>query len=114
MAIPNVRFLLIKRDPDDVAFRIYMTQYLSGNSYAYDLTTIRDHLNWYDTMIDLTARKLPDIAKVVSYESMVDDPHATLSEVADLCGVSVRGASVPVLGHDRGCAAPYREFMRHG
>ena len=27
-ALPNVRFLLVKRDPDDVAWRIYLTKYL--------------------------------------------------------------------------------------
>lgn len=31
-ALPNVRFLLVKRDPDDVAWRIYLTKYLSGRS----------------------------------------------------------------------------------
>jgi len=65
-------------------------------------------------MIDLTAEKLPDIAKVVSYETMVDDPAATLSEVAELCDLGMNEAPVPALGHDRGCAAPYRELMGRG
>jgi len=112
--IPNVRFLLIKRDADDVALRVYMTKYLSGNPYAYDLRTTRDYLNWYDTMIDLTAQKLPDITKVISYERMVDDPAATLREVAGLCGVSAPDVPAPALDHDRGCAAPYQALMAGG
>ena len=112
--IPNVRFLLIKRDADDVALRVYMTKYLSGNPHAYDLKSIRDYLNWYDMMIDLTAEKLPDITRVVSYERMVDDPAATLREVAELCGVSVPDVPAPALGHDRGCAAPYKTLMASG
>jgi Flp pilus assembly protein TadD len=112
--IPNVRFLLIKRNADDVALRVYMTKYLSGNPYAYDLKSIRDYLNWYDTMIDLTAQKLPDITKIVSYERMVDDPAATLREVAGLCGVSALDLPAPVLGHDRGCAVPYKSLMVGG
>jgi Flp pilus assembly protein TadD len=112
--VPNVRFLLIKRNMDDAALRIYMTKYLSGNAYAYDLKTIRDYLKWYDTMIDLTAEKLPDITRVVSYDSMVDDPAATLHEVAAWCGLALDGASAPALGHDRGCSAPYRTLMGGG
>lgn len=113
-AVPNVRFLLVKRRFDDVALRIYMTKYLSGNSYAYNLKSIRDYLNWYNTMIDLTVAKLPNIAQVVTYESMVEDPVATLHGAAELCGVSIGDNPVPAPGHDRGCAVPYREFMGQG
>ncbi len=114
MAIPNVRFLLVKRSLDDVVWRIFSTKYLAGNSYAYDLKAIRDYLNWYNTMIDLTAEKLPDIARVVSYEAMVDDPAAVLREAAELCGLDANEGPVPAPSHDRGCAAPYREFMGLG
>jgi tetratricopeptide (TPR) repeat protein len=114
MVVPNVRFLLVKRSLDDVVWRIYLTKYLSGNSYAYDLKAIRDYLSWYNTMIDLAADKFPEIAKVVRYETMVDDPATVLHGVAELCGLGVNGGPVPALGHDRGCAAPYRELMGHG
>lgn len=110
--IPNARFLLVKRSPDDVAWRIYLTKYLYGNSYAYDLKAIREHLDWYNTMIDLTAEKLPDIARVVSYEAMADDPTTALRNVAKLCGLSINDRPVPSLPNDRGCAAPYLGFMQ--
>jgi hypothetical protein len=113
MAVPNVRFVLLKRGLDDVVWRIYLTKYLSGNFYAYDLAAIRDYLSWYNTMIDLTAGKLPDITKVVHYESMVDDAATVLREVAELCGLGVNEGPPPALGHDCGCAAPYREFIAH-
>jgi hypothetical protein len=114
MAIPNVRFLLVKRSLDDVVLRIYMTKYRFGNSYAYDLKAIRDYLNWYNAMIDLTVEKIPRIAHVVTYESMIADPAATLRAAADLCGLSVKDNPVPALGNDIGCAIPYREFMGQG
>ena len=113
-AIPNVRFLLVKRSLDDVVWRIYLTKYLSGNSYAYDLDTIRDYLSWYNTMIDLTVEKLPEIARVVSYDSIIDDPAKVLRETAELCGLGASQGPLPMLAHDRGCAAPYREFIGQG
>jgi Flp pilus assembly protein TadD len=114
MTVPNVRLVLVKRSLDDVVWQIYLTKYLSGNFYAYDLATIRDYLSWYNTMIDLTAEKLPDITKVVSYEAMVDDPATALRAVADLCGLRVNEGPLPALGNNRGCGAPYREFIGQG
>ena len=114
MTVPNVRFLLVKRNSDDAAWRIYMTKYLFWNSYAYDLKAIRDYLNWYNTMIDLTVAKLPKVAQVVTYEAMVDDPATVLRQAADLCGLNFKDNPVPAAGNDRGCAAPYRELMGHG
>jgi Flp pilus assembly protein TadD len=108
--IPNARFLLVKRSLPDVVWRIYLTKYLYGNPYAYDLKAIRDYLDWYDSMIDLTAEKLPGIAHVVSYEAMADNPAAVLRSVAELCGLSLNDI-IPTLPNDRGCSAPYREFM---
>jgi Flp pilus assembly protein TadD len=105
--IPNVRFLLVKRDSDDVTWRTFLTKYLNGNSYAYDLKAIKDHLDWYNAMIDLTAEKLAGIAEVVSYEAMVDDPATTLRNVAKLCGLSTNGGLATQLPNDRGCSVPY-------
>jgi Flp pilus assembly protein TadD len=111
MTVPNVRFVLMKRNPDDVAFRIYLTKYLNGNAYAYDLKTIRDYLGWYDGMIDLLAARLPGITSIIHYEAMIDDPAAALHKVAQLCGLGEIEGVAPVPGDDRGCAAPYREFL---
>lgn len=109
--VPNVRYLLVQRSFEDVVWRIYMTKYLYGNSYAYDLKAIREYLNWYNTMVNLTAEKFPQIARVVTYEGMIDDPAAVLRMAADLCGLTLKADPAPVPGNDRGCAAPYLEFM---
>jgi hypothetical protein len=109
--IPNARFVLLKRNLDDMAWRIYLTKYLYGNSYAYDLQAIRDYLDWYNAMIDMTAEKIPGITDIVSYEAMTDDPAATLRRVAKLCGLSVDDRPLAPLPNDRGCCAPYLKFL---
>lgn len=109
--IPNVRFLLVKRSLEDVVWRIYLTKYRYGNPYAYDLKAIREYLAWYNTMIDLTAEKLPEITRVVSYEATADDRVATLRAVAEFCGLSLHESAVPSLPNDRGCSVPYLELM---
>jgi tetratricopeptide (TPR) repeat protein len=108
---PNVRFIFMKRDIDDNSLRIYMRRYRTGNAYAYDLGTTREHIRWYHDMIDLMAQKFPDIVRVINYEDMVADPAAALRTAAEICGLPMNDEPLPPIGEDRGCAEPYREFM---
>lgn len=110
-AFPGVRFIFVKRNLEDTMLRIYMRKYQSGNPYAYDLKSTREHIAWYHEMIDALAEKLPDIARVVHYEDMVADPAAALRVVADLCGLPMSHGPLPATGDDRGCAAAYRQLM---
>jgi Flp pilus assembly protein TadD len=109
--IPNVRFVFLRRDLQDTALRIYMTKYLRGNSYAYDLKSIAGYLQWYNHMIDLAAEKFSEIALLVTYESMIADPLTVLRKIATMCGLSIKDGPIPALVDDRGVATHYREFM---
>jgi Sulfotransferase family len=108
---PNIRFIFVKRNLDDILLRIYLRQYNRGNAYAYDLKVARDHVVWYYQMIDVLADKLPDVVRVIHYEDMVTDPAAALRTAAELCGLPMTDKPLPAVGDDRGCAEPYREFM---
>jgi Flp pilus assembly protein TadD len=108
---PNVRFILLKRDLEDNALRVFMRRYNRGNSYAYDLEAIREHLAWYSAMIDVLTEKLPNIVRVIHYEDMVADPAAALRTSLELCGLAMPATPLPDIGDDRGCALPYRQFM---
>ena len=107
----NARFIFVKRNHDDVMLRIYMRNYREGHPYAYDLNSIRDHLNWYDQMADLMLEKFPSIVRIVSYEDMVANPAGAVRTVAELCGLPMPEGPVPPVGDDRGCAEPYRDLM---
>jgi tetratricopeptide (TPR) repeat protein len=111
--IPNVRFVFMRRNPRDIALRMYMSKYLRGNAYAYDLKSIAGYLAWYDAMIDLFVQKYRDVAIAVTYENMLADPHAVLNKVVGFAGLSVRAGSKPELIDDRNVAEPYTEMMRH-
>jgi tetratricopeptide (TPR) repeat protein len=108
---PRVRFILVNRDLEDNALRIFMRKYNRGNSYAYDLKAIRAHLTWWQEMMDVLAEKLPSMVRVVHYEDVVADPPAALRTSLELCGLDVPTKPIPETGDDRGCALPYREFM---
>ena len=59
----------------------------------------------------LDARLLLQRAAGVSHEEMIADPAAALRIAAELCDLDVPDAPAPAMGHDRGCAAPYRQLM---
>ncbi len=109
--LPDARFVFLKRDRDDLTLRIYMKKYMTGNPYAYDITDIRDHIAWYEAMVDLLAGRLPDRSTVLRYEDMIADPQAALRSVADLIGLEAPDAPLPQMHGDQGCAGPYRELI---
>ena len=110
-AIPDTRFIFMKRNLEDNMLQIYMRKYLSRNEYAYDLKSIRDHIRWYNQMIDTLAEKLPSIVRIVHYEDMIADPAAALRVAAELCGLEMPKGPLPDIGDDRGCAKPYLASM---
>jgi tetratricopeptide (TPR) repeat protein len=109
---PNVRFICLKRNLEDNILRIYQRLYLVGNFYSYDVKAARDSIVWYHQMIDLLAKKLPDFVRVIDYEDMVANPAAAVRVAADLCGLPRADGPLPKVGDDRGCAEPYRDFIR--
>ncbi|MDP9137812.1 MAG: sulfotransferase [Pseudomonadota bacterium] len=110
-AIPQTRFVFMKREHDDLALRIFMKHYRSGNHYAYDIKTIFEHLSWYDRMTDAWLEKLPGLALRIDYREMIAEPGAALGRVAELCDVPVVSGALPQLTDDRDCALPYRKFI---
>jgi Flp pilus assembly protein TadD len=109
--LPNLRFLMVKRNPDDNVLRMFMKQYRSGNSYSYNVAAAYAHLAWYNEMIDLCRASYPEITRVVTYEEMIEAPLATRRSIADLCGIPEPDEPVPPFNDDRGCAGPYRSFL---
>jgi len=112
MAVPQARFVFVKRDIHDLALRIFMKHYRSGHPYAYDLAAIYRYIAWYHAMMDETARRYPEIVWIISYEDMIADPRRVLATVADLCALTRAEGAIPSLGDDRGAAEPYRTAMK--
>jgi Flp pilus assembly protein TadD len=109
--IPLARFVFIKRHTDDVALRMFMKPYRTGNHHAYDIATIFEYLSLYNEMSDLWIERFPGVTMSIEYEEMIADPSGTLARVARFCGASMPDGPLPKLGDDRCCAAPYRGLI---
>jgi tetratricopeptide (TPR) repeat protein len=110
-ALPNVRFIFVRRDRHDCALRIFMKHYRAGNHYAYDIKTIFHYLAWYYEMVELWLEKFPEISLSINYEDAVAEPKATLSRIVEFCGANVDVRFPRDLGDDQGCSQAYREFI---
>jgi tetratricopeptide (TPR) repeat protein len=111
--VPNIRTLCIKRNIDDLALKIYMSNYHFRHEYAYDLNSIRDSITWTNNLIDVLAAAYPKVVKVVDYETLVEAPASVLRIVADLCAApELALIDKPSVYDDRNCAAPYLQWMQ--
>ena len=107
--VPNVRLVLVKRNADDLVLRMMMHPRLAT---IIDEASVRRLIGWSGEMFDLLSQKLPSISLLTSYEEMLSNPGKLRSSIAEFCGSPARLAGpMPVLGDDRGCAAPYLRLM---
>lgn len=110
--VPNAKALFVKRDVNDLAFRIFEKNYASGNFYAYDLGDVVDHINWYNEMIDVICERYPNKCAVLNYEAVTRDPNMAIVTAQKLCGDLGSVSVTRHLASDEGCSKPYREFMQ--
>lgn len=106
------KFIFIKRDDNDVAFRIFGQLYMQNtNVYAYDLKDIYSHISNYKILIDNWLEKLGNQAILVNYEDMVSNPAKTLKRVAKFCGLKPPLKLDQKSGDDRHCSKPYKKWL---
>lgn len=74
-AIPSARFVVVRRDPRDIAYSIYKNVFGPGSHrYAYDLTDIARYIQTHDQMLDFWQSALPGGFHEIWYEDLVNDP----------------------------------------
>ena len=109
--LPNIRFVFVKRSIADNALRIFQTNYSSANFYGYDLESIFNHINWYNSMIDCLTEMLPDHCMVVNYESAINDPFQIAKDVGEFIKIDIVDGEYQASNGDVGVAEPYLKFL---
>jgi Flp pilus assembly protein TadD len=113
-AIPNTKFVFIKRDFHDLVLRIFMKHYRTGNTYSYDLSAIKRYVTAYNKMMDLMLQAFPEDSIALQYEDMVADPGKALEQMCTLCGLKPDASLMPDVPNDAGCSEPYRGLIDAG
>ena len=105
--LPSAKFVLVKRNIDDVTVRIFMKMFSKSHPYAYSLQSIREYVQWYYAVMDTLKAKLPGRTCVIQYEEMIAAPDKTRSVMGEFCGLKPTKNPIPDFGNDSGCASLY-------
>lgn len=78
-ALPGAKFVLVKRDPRDVALSLFRNAFAEGqHRYAYDLRAMGRYIRLHDAITEFWAKALPDRIHVVEYEALTSAPEVEI------------------------------------
>ncbi|MGV3614189.1 MAG: sulfotransferase [Fimbriimonas sp.] len=87
-ALPNARFLHIRRNPVDIALSIWTTFFGQGPLFAYDKANIVAYYRAYEQAMDHWRSALPaGFLLELDYEILIADPEPTIRRVIDFVGL---------------------------
>lgn len=88
LAMPNARFLHIRRHPVDIALSIWTTFFGQGPLFAYDKSQIVGYFREYQRAMEFWRKALPaDRLMELDYEHLIADPSAVVPQVIEFCGL---------------------------
>ncbi|MDR3689268.1 MAG: sulfotransferase [Fimbriimonas sp.] len=102
-ALPNARFLHIRRNPVDTCLSIYTTYFGYGPQFAYDRSNIVDFYRAYLFAMEYWRNHIPaDRLLEIDYEDLIARPGSVIPEVISFCGLPWDSAC---LHHDKNASA---------
>ncbi|SFR41418.1 tetratricopeptide repeat-containing sulfotransferase family protein [Litoreibacter janthinus] len=76
-AMPNARFVVVRRDPFDNALSIYKNQFREGlHRYANNLEHIAFFLRQFEDMVEFWREQCPGVFHEIRYEDLIAEPEA--------------------------------------
>lgn len=88
LALPNARFIVVRRDPRDTLLSIYKNVFPEGTHlYGYDQVDLARHYATFVRMIDFWRERIPGWFYEVQYEALVDDPEPQSRALIAACGL---------------------------
>lgn len=88
LALPNARFVVVRRDPRDNLLSIYKNKFPDGtHGYAYDLKDLAAYYGTFVEMIEFWRERVPDWFYEVQYEALVSNPEEETRKLIAACGL---------------------------
>ncbi|MEI4471816.1 tetratricopeptide repeat-containing sulfotransferase family protein [Frigidibacter sp. MR17.24] len=88
LALPNARFVVVRRDPRDNLLSIYRNKFLDGtHGYSTSLRDLGEYYRTFVEMIEFWRAEMPGGFHEIQYETLVADPEAETRALIAACGL---------------------------
>lgn len=87
-AMPNARFVIVRRDPRDNLLSMYKNVFPNGgHEYAYSLSDLARRYKSFVSFVDLWRELTPDWFYEIQYEDLIANPEEESRKLIDACGL---------------------------
>ena len=87
-ALPNARFVVVKRDPRDNLLSMYKNLFVDGKHlHSYNLRDLAQYFRLFEEYLAFWREKMPGAFHEIQYESLIADPETEARRLISACGL---------------------------
>lgn len=113
-ALPQARFIHLRRDPVDVGLSSLRTLFSHACPYSYDQGEYVAHYRNYLALMEHWRELLPERILDVDYSDLVNAPEASATRMAKFCGVDFEPAMLSIQTRNDAVSTASSVMMRDG
>lgn len=111
-ALPKAKFIFLKRNPIDTAFRMYFKHYRNSHYHSCDIDWSLDYIQWYYNLVEIWVQKFPHSVMTVEYADLVSRPIAVLIKILEYLGINANVPTDLTIPNDSGFSDPYHAMYK--
>ena len=87
-AMPNCKFIIVRREPRDNLLSIYRNRFLDNTHlYAYNLQNLGTYYKQFLRIMDFWRNKMPEGFIEINYEDLINDPKTHAQKLINYCNL---------------------------
>ena len=87
-AMPNCKFIIVRRDPRDNLLSIYRNRFADNTHlYAYNLENLGKYYKQFLRIMDFWRNKMPEGFIEINYEDLINDPETQAQKLVNYCNL---------------------------
>ena len=87
-AMPNCKFIIVRRDPRDNLLSIYRNRFADNTHlYAYNLENLGKYYKQFLRIMDFWRNKMPEGFIEINYEDLINDPETQAQKLVKYCNL---------------------------
>ena len=87
-AMPNCKFIIVRRDPRDNLLSIYRNKFADNTHlYAYNLENLGTYYKQFLRIMDFWRNKMPAGFMEINYEDLINDPETQAQKLVNYCNL---------------------------